>query len=128
MSPDFKRQFTKQLEFTFGRSTLEREATRVRDSLVRLLAEIDNEAELIATDNLAKGNLIHLTDVFAFPQKTDQGQSWWQIDTSALQCSVESLHPPEYWGSVAFPSRHLISKAVQFPWMPAQISRPDFPF
>jgi hypothetical protein len=128
MPPDFKPPFSKRLEFTFSRSTLEHEFSAVREGLRSLMAEIDNEAELIAGDNLAKGRLVHLARVLASQQRTQEGQPWWQFNTRALRRSVESHHPPEYWGSIAMPPRDLISDTDQFPWMPAPVSREEIPF
>lgn len=128
MPADFKPAFEKRLEFTFSRSTLATEFNAVRDSFKSLVAEIDNEAELISGDNLAKGRLIYLTQVSGSQQGEEQGQKWWSLNTANLHRPVENHHPSEYWGSISIPSSDLVSNADQFPWMPAPICQGDFPF
>lgn len=123
---NFKPQFKKALEFTFSRSTLAAEHSAIRDSFKSLVSELDNEAELISADNLAKGKLIYLSAISA--SRRDEGSKWWNIDTSPLHRHVENHHPPEYWGSLSIPSSNLISSAEQFPWMPVSICQGDIPF
>jgi hypothetical protein len=128
MPSDFTPIFVKRLEFTFSRSTLESDFSAVLDSFRRLVAEIDNEAELIVGDNLAKGRLIYLSQVVAIQQSNEKGHKWWQFNTSGLQRSVENHHPPEYWGAISIPATNLISDTDQFPWMSAAVSREEIPF
>jgi hypothetical protein len=125
---NFKPEVEKRLAFTFSRATLEAEFTAVRNSLKSLVAAIDNEAELIGADNLAKGKLIYLVHVLAFSNKDEKGNKSWQLNTAALQRPVENHHPPEYWGSISIPAENLISASDQFPWMPTTVSREDVPF
>ena len=127
MPNDYKPPFGKRLEFTFSRATLTSEYAEVGESLKRLLADVDNEAELIAEDNLAKGRLIHLVRLFAQRHQTEE-RYWWAIPVDALRCPVESHHPTEYWGSVSLPEKNLISDSDQFPWMPVAVSQTDIPF
>lgn len=127
MPPDFKPRIRKRLEFTFSRPTLMSEYKLISENLKRLLTEIDNEAELLAEDNLAKGTLLHLVRVMAFLRKSEP-RNYWDIDTDSLRCLVGSRHPTEYWGSIAMPSKDLVSDSDQYPWMPIPISESEPPF
>ncbi len=81
---------------------------KVSTNLKSLLADVDNEAELIAEDHLAKGKLIHLINLVARKQKGEK-VVWWNIETGGLRCQVESHHPTEYWGSISLEEANLIS-------------------
>jgi hypothetical protein len=123
MPDNFQPVFIKQLQFTFSRATLTNEYEKVSTNLKNLLADIDNEAELIAEDNLAKGKLIHLIGLVARKQKGEK-IVWWNIETEGLRCQVESHHPTEYWGSISLEEANLISDSEDFPWMPTPICPP----
>jgi hypothetical protein len=120
MPRDFKPLFGKELEFTFSHHTLTKEYNKVLENLKQLLAAIDTETELIVEDNLAKGKLIHLMQIPARTQVSDERTRWW-VDTKGLRCPVQSYHPTEYWGSISIPSENLISDSDEFPWMPTSI-------
>jgi hypothetical protein len=127
MPQDFRPFFGKELEFTFSRPTLTEEYDKVQQNLKRLLADIDNETELIVKDNLAKGKLIHLVWLIA-RKKEAKERSWWNVETKELRCPVQSHHPPEYWGSISIPGENLISDSDEFPWMPTSICPGEVPF
>jgi hypothetical protein len=124
MPADLKPSIRKRLEFTFSRPTLMSEYTLISENLKRLLTEIDNEAELLADDDLAKGNLLHLVRVTAHRREWED-HTYWDVDNDTLRCSVGSHHPTEYWGSITMPSKDLVSDSEQYPWMPIPISESE---
>ena len=126
MPQDFRPLFGKELQFTFSAPTITEEFDKVSENLKRLLADIDNETELIVQDNLAKGKLIHLIRLTARKEQVKE-RIWWSVETKGLRCPVQSHHPTEYWGSISFPGEDLISDTDEFPWMPTSIC-PGVPF
>lgn len=120
MPEDFKPLFSKKLDFTFSHATLTNEYEKVSENLKNLLADIDNEAALIAEDNLAKGKLIHLVNLVARKRKAET-YIWWDIETDGLRCPVASHHPTEYWGLIGLSETNLTSDSEDFPWMPTSI-------
>jgi len=127
MPQDFRPLFGKELQFTFSAPTLTKEYDKLRENLKRLLAHIDTEAELIAQDNLARGNLIHLIQLAA-RKKEIKERTWWFVEREGLRCPVQSHHPTEYWGSISMPGENLISDSDEFPWMPSSICPGEVPF
>ncbi len=97
MPDNFKPVFSKTIEFTFSQGLFAKEHEKVRECFVKLLEEIDNEAELISEDNLARGKLVHLTTVRG--SKSEYGDNeYWSLNIEALRSPFMSDHPSEYCG------------------------------
>lgn len=127
MPEDHQPSLTKRLTFVFARPTIAEHFQRLRGDLETLLADIDQESDLITDDNLAKGELVQLVDVSA-NRRGNEGNGPWQFNLTRAAFPVTGRDPAEYWGDIDAVFGDFVSDVERFPWMPVDISRVSYPF
>lgn len=121
MPEDLRPEFKKSLAMVFGRQTIEERHQELKTELEQLLSRVSRELALIQQDNLARGKLIQSVQAWAY-----QEQKYWRLPSERLRTPVLESDPSEYWGALGFFAQdEFISTAMQYPWMPQQISTLD---
>jgi len=93
-----------------------------------ILLKIESETELVQKDNLAKGTLIDPTFIYSLPRERSENNKVLWTNFDALKCGISESDPPEYWGDFPTYITDFIAGAQQYPWMPSEISKAEFPF
>jgi hypothetical protein len=108
----------KDINFTIEIKSIQKNHKLLFDEITNLISIIENETELIQTDNLAKGKLVETVVLH-----TKKGDKY--IDSDGMQCPYTKDCRLEYWQNDLW-TNDFITKSCQYPWMPVNIS--DFEF
>lgn len=130
MEPDYRPEFKKQTSLIFSRSVLKENYATIKNVMDKLVAQINEESELIKVDNLARGRLVESVQTSAKLNKSeeDEGRSWWSVKIEPFKCHFGENDPAEYWGDLGFYQSDFIAGSTRYPWMPSDISKDEFPF
>lgn len=117
-----KPSFSKSFSIFFSRDVIREYHEDLRNDIESLLRTITEETDLILSDNLARGKIISVAQVYA---RLNQEEKRWNVNASDTLCPDTKGIFPEYWGNTwLFAS--LITLAHKYPWMPTQVSQLDF--
>jgi hypothetical protein len=121
-------ELSKTLSLIFRKDVFAAEHSVLVDKLRNLLEKIDAETELMAQDNLARGELIDSARV-TFRRREEGERTWWVRNISEMQCEFSEDDPPEYWGDTfSYDDSDFIAGSRKYPWMPADISEDELAF
>lgn len=117
----------KSLRFTFAHQRLVEFADGIGDDLERLTAQIAEESELVAEDQLARGALVSGVSIRATARKIQEFE-YWHVSTAALLPRNEEVEFSEYWGATSAAQPDFLSVTDRYPWMPVDIAKSEIPF
>ena len=121
--------YKKWLSFVFARKVMEAKFDEIAASFKSFIIKMNSELELLAQDNLAKGELLSVSQIWAWwvVGNEKQGtQGHWSINIDALSSIPGDDSPPEYWGNLGWLGREFITKREKYPWMASNISGVEF--
>lgn len=118
----------KELSFVFSRKILSDNYEKIKKDFEDLLQTISKEAELINSDNLARGEVLKTEFTSSSLRTLPSGREFWSVDLSAFECPVKDDDPPEYWGNISKSVSDFVAQIEKYPWMPEEISESDVPF
>lgn len=127
MPENFKPEIRKQVHFIFSLEVLKAKHPELKPAFEAMIAHVDSEANLIADDNLARGEVVYISETQANLRSQGQDEVW-RFNLDALQHPISESDPPEYWGSTNMYTDNFVSDAHRFPWMPVPTSSETFPF
>lgn len=127
MPADFNPRIMKNIGFLFRRDILRDHHNELKTELEKLIAEIDNEADLIKEDKFAQGKVVYISNLAA-RKRGEPPHLFWSFDYDSLRKRLDENDPPEFWGSFQMYSRNLVSDANRFPWMPVPVSDLKYPW
>ena len=126
ITPDFLPKFRKNIDLIFSRDIIQKHHEEIKSEIENLLGKIDNEAELIRDDNLAKGEVV-MVDTLTIRRESSE-EKYWTIPIDKLLIPLSENDPAEYWGSFDMFGEDFISDIDRFPWMPVSVSKKIFVF
>ncbi len=116
--------FSKPFSIYFNREVIKEHYDDIKKDVESLLHIITEETELISNDNLARGKLISVAQVYA-SLKEGEKRKWWSVNADDTLCPDTKGIFPEYWGDT-FLYSSMITKAQKYPWMPIGVSEFEF--
>jgi hypothetical protein len=125
LSEDLLPQAQKVVGLTFSRRILLENYAQIKQSLERVLGQLNEETELLREDQLARGRLVQVVGIVS--RASDQQPTQWTTNRRPLESSPPNEELPEYWGRITATS-DFISDTEDYPWMPVKISEDDIPF
>ena len=121
-----EKTFSKQIRFTFSRSSLVKNYTVIKTELEKILYNISIEIALIKEDNLARGKLIEVINCKFEKQNESE---YFRLDGEVFETEFDEASPVEFWGTFNHSSKNFITDTEKYPWMPVDISEDhDLPF
>jgi hypothetical protein len=118
--------FLKPIHMVFSRKVISQEFDNIKKQIETLLLQISEETSMLLNDNLARGILIQSVDTLAKYRNYQDGTGFWDFKTSNFINLIKENDPSEYWGLLGYGIDNYISSTHEFPWMPINISEPDF--
>lgn len=118
----------KEFSVIFSNQTLKNNLDDIEKSIRHVITRVDEETELLKTDNLARGVLIESKHGSARFQIGHSNNRYWQVNLDTLKPNTEKLSDVEYWGYVGHYETDFVSATNQYPWMPSSISDIELPF
>lgn len=118
-------EFNKAICFHVTKDILETQHSHIKEELVSLISEVENEIELITSDNMARGSLISLVGIEG--SLSDSG--YWSYELNHLKTPTQENDPVEFWSSTGYSDGNFVSNSNRFPWINVNISEDnDLPF
>jgi hypothetical protein len=118
--------YWKSLSFVFSRTILETRYNDLADAFRNLIAKITEELDLLGQDDLARGELLSVVEVFGWFTQNEGGQGNWTFRSERAESPPRENDPPEYWGNLGWLGSDFIARRDKYPWMPSAISGVEF--
>ncbi len=116
----------KQINIVIGKQVLCDNWQKITDNIKGIIEKISQEMELLTQDNLARGELLETTSCTAY-QNNDEKKRW-NFNYDSIKRPYEPNDPDEYWGDFVSYQTDIVAGAKNYPWMPSEISKEEFPF
>lgn len=127
MPEDKNPVFGKQVSLVFSKNSLTANADSIFEQLRDILTQIESEADQLAEDSLAKGQLLETVSATAV-FRGEPGKKGWAFHTSQLESVMSENDPPEYWSFMSPYQSDFIASTPHYPWMPSDVSKEEIPF
>lgn len=128
LSAEYDIASRKEFSVVFSKQTLNSNLEAIEESIRNVITRVDEETELLKTDNLARGVLIESKHGSARVQTGHNNHRYWSVNLDTLKPDTEKLSDVEYWGYMGNYETDFVSATNQYPWMPSSISDIEVPF
>lgn len=120
--------YWKNLHFVFTRSALNQSGSDIAACFRELVSKISGELELLQQDDLARGDLLSVVEIYGYWQAPkDEGRvGSWQFGMAKVESPPRDNDPPEYWGDLGWLGAEFVTRRHKYPWMPSSISGQEF--
>lgn len=128
LNAEFDIATRKEFSLVISKKTLLDNLDGIEDTIRNIIVKVDEETELLKSDNLARGVLIEPKQASAMVHTNSNNQRYWNVNLDALKSNPEEVSEVEYWGTRGNYVTDFVSATSQYPWMPSTISGVESPF
>jgi len=128
LNAEFDIASRKEFNVVISKRNLTESLDNIEASIRNIITMVDEETELLKTDNLARGVLVDTQHGNAIVKTGNNNTRYWQVSLDTLKCDPSKVSDVEYWGTRGNYVTDFVSATSQYPWMPSSISDEDSPF
>lgn len=128
LNSEFDLVSNKEFSVVISKRTLTDNIGPLENAIREIITKVDDETELLKSDNLARGILVEPKHVSASVKTGYNNNRYWQVTLDTLKSDSSSSSEVEYWGTRGNYVTDFVSASEQYPWMPSSISNVEMPF
>lgn len=125
ITPEKNFSYRKELNFIFRRSTLESQVAVISDAVKKLLLQVSEETTLVVNDDMARGDLLSVEQVWGYSSEKD-GHKNWNLNIESLESPPNEDDMPEFWGDMGWFGTEFVTTRARYPWMSSSVSSSEF--
>jgi len=128
LNAEFDIASRKEFSIVISKGTLLDNLGEVEKAIRNIIVKVDEETELLKTDNLARGVLIEPKHANAVVKTGSNNNRYWYVSLDALKSDSAEVSEVEFWGTRGNYVTDFVSATSQYPWMPSSVSDVESPF
>jgi hypothetical protein len=128
LNTEFDIASSKEFSVVLSKRTLTENLDSLESAIRDIIIKVDEETELLKSDNLARGILVEPKHATASVKNGHNNHRYWQVKLDALKSDSSKVSEVEYWGTRGNYVTDFVSATQQYPWMPSSISGEESPF